>query len=136
MRDVRGLVPHAGAMCLLDRVLEHSAEHVRCSARSHREPDNPLLADEGLPAHAGIEYAAQATAVHAALMQGGAPVAGMLAGVRRARFLVRRLNEVEGTLIVSAQLFARDAAALIYTFDIASEGAMLLEGKLTIALLR
>ncbi|MCY7388737.1 MAG: 3-hydroxylacyl-ACP dehydratase, partial [Burkholderiales bacterium] len=57
-------VPHTGRMCLLDRVLQWDAHAIRCSATSHRDPDNPLREAGGLAMLAGIEYAAQAAAVH------------------------------------------------------------------------
>ncbi len=61
-------IPHQGAMCLLDAVVDWSETAISCRAVSHADPANPLRADGRLGAAAGIEYAAQAMAVHGALL--------------------------------------------------------------------
>ena len=61
------LIPHQGRMCLLDAVLDCSAERITCTATSHTAADHPLRGANGLPAPVGIEYAAQAMALHGAL---------------------------------------------------------------------
>ncbi len=45
--EIAGLIPHAGAMCLLDGVLEWDEQRVRCVAHSHRDAANPLRLDDG-----------------------------------------------------------------------------------------
>jgi ABC-type Fe3+ transport system permease subunit len=60
------LLPHQGAMFLLERVTRFDADEIECIATSHRDPNNPLRHSNGLPAHAAIEYAAQAAGVHGA----------------------------------------------------------------------
>ncbi|SCC92600.1 putative 3-hydroxylacyl-(Acyl carrier protein) dehydratase-like protein [Thiomonas sp. X19] len=61
-------IPHQGSMCLLDAVLRWDAQHIVCSATSHRDASNPLRQFDRLGAACGIEYAAQAMAVHGALV--------------------------------------------------------------------
>src|SRR6478672_10306008 len=61
-------IPHKGRMCLLDEVLSWDAARIRCRSSSHRATDNPLRAHGRLGAACGIEYAAQAMAVHGALI--------------------------------------------------------------------
>ena len=61
-------IPHQGSMCLLDAVLRWDTQHVACSATSHGDPSNPLRQFGRLGAACGIEYAAQAMAVHGALL--------------------------------------------------------------------
>jgi predicted hotdog family 3-hydroxylacyl-ACP dehydratase len=56
---IRALIPHAGAMCLLDRVESWDATHIRCVTDSHHRADNPLRQSNGLRAICGVEYAAQ-----------------------------------------------------------------------------
>ena len=60
--------PHQGRMCLLERVLDWDAAQIRCGAVSHRDAGNPLRAHDRLAAACGIEYAAQAMAVHGSLL--------------------------------------------------------------------
>ena len=55
-------------MCLLDAVLDWDDARITCRATSHADPANPLRADGRLGAANGIEYAAQAMAVHGALL--------------------------------------------------------------------
>ena len=63
------LVPHHGAMCLLEEVLGCDEDAIACRATSHRDPANPLRTAAGLPAIMGVEYAAQAVAVHGAVIE-------------------------------------------------------------------
>ena len=72
--DIAALIPHAGAMCLLDAVLSWDRTSIACTASSHRAIDNPLAAEGRLDAVCGVEYAAQAMAVHGGLAGDGRPV--------------------------------------------------------------
>jgi predicted hotdog family 3-hydroxylacyl-ACP dehydratase len=65
-------VPHQGRMCLLDEVIEWNAQHIRCRTATHRARDNPLRSHDRLGIACGIEYAAQAMALHGALAHGAA----------------------------------------------------------------
>ena len=60
------LVPHAGAMCLLDRALASDAQSIRCESARHRDPAMPLRRDGILPAICGAEFALQAMALQKA----------------------------------------------------------------------
>ena len=60
-------IPHQGRMCLLDEVVDWNAHHIRCRTGTHRAPDNPLRSHGRLGVACGIEYAAQAMALHGAL---------------------------------------------------------------------
>src|SRR4051794_13876660 len=61
-------IPHAGRMCVLDRLLRWNETELVCSASSHRDPANPLRSATGLLAPVLIEYAAQAMALHGGLL--------------------------------------------------------------------
>jgi predicted hotdog family 3-hydroxylacyl-ACP dehydratase len=133
-------IPHAGRMCLLDRMLECSADSIRCSASNQRSADHPLRTAGGLLAPAAIEYAAQAMALHGALIaeaQGGgaAPAAGFLASVRSVRLAVQRLDDVPGDLDVHAQRQAGNESQIIYAFQVRDgSGRLLVEGRATVVL--
>ncbi len=71
--EIRSLLPHAGAMCLLESVLAWDMNSISCSSLSHCVPNNPLRAASGVASANGIEYAAQAMALHAALVSGATP---------------------------------------------------------------
>ncbi|MGV8900286.1 MAG: 3-hydroxylacyl-ACP dehydratase [Burkholderiaceae bacterium] len=122
-------------MCLLHRVEDWDAHSVYCSAISHRAPGNPLRAHGRLGAACGIEYAAQAMAVHGALLasqnvpaQAPAKV-GFLASVRAARLHVGRLDDIAADLTVEVRQFSSDGNNVLYDFWIRAEGHILLEGR-------
>src|SRR5262245_27815177 len=112
-------VPHAGAMCLLERVVDWDDAHIRCMAISHRAADNPLREVNRLPVWAGVEYAAQAAAVHSALKQSRVePREGVLAALRNIEAQCDRLDCIEGELTIDATLRHGDAAGAIYAFEV------------------
>lgn len=130
-------VPHAQAMCLLHGLRSWSAEHVECSAVSHRDVHNPLRTLHGLPSCTAIEYASQAMALHGTLCAAaqGAPTPGFLASVRGVRLLVPRLDGVAGELTVQARRLAGDAGQALYGFAVRDDtGAVLVDGRATVIL--
>lgn len=135
---IAGRIPHQGTMCLLDRVRAWDAGHVLCTAQSHRSPTNPLRQYGRLGAACGIEYAAQAMAVHGALRASGQPVTaphpGMLISARDVRWHVARLDTIATELLVLATCHAADANLLRYTFELRAEERVLIEGQATVML--
>jgi predicted hotdog family 3-hydroxylacyl-ACP dehydratase len=140
VRDIAALVPQQGAMCLLDEILSFDARSVVCRTASHRSPANPLRRDGRLPAIAGIEYGAQAMAVHGALNL-GSPAAnavqrGLLAGVRAVRCGARYLDEETGPLTVRAERLIAEGGRLLYSFVVEGAGAELVSGRIAVVLER
>lgn len=132
--EIAARIPHAGRMCLLDRVLDWDAGHIRCAAESHRAADHPLREDGGLPVWAAIEYAAQAAAVHVALLQPAAqPRLGVLGRLREVRPGCEWLDRIASELLVEATLMHGDPSGGIYAFEAHGDGRRLLQGRLTIA---
>lgn len=129
------LIPHQGAMCLLARVVAYDLQSITCEADSHRDPANPLRADEMLPASAGVEYAAQAIALHAALRkEGGGPAGrGFLAVLSDVRWCRHRFDDESGPLRVHAELLADTGGGLQYRFSVGPEDAPVVEGTQVIA---
>jgi predicted hotdog family 3-hydroxylacyl-ACP dehydratase len=131
-------IPHKGGMCLLDEVLSWDATRIRCRSASHRALDNPLRAHDRLGAACGIEYAAQAMAVHGALIGAAAgPAAsgtGYLASVRNIAFFVSRLDDLQTDLVAEAERVHGDARTVLYDFSVSTAGRMLLKGRATIVL--
>lgn len=122
-------VPHAGEMCLLDEVLEWNAQRIRCRSDSHRRAGNPLRGAGGLGAACAVEYAAQAAALHGALVceTGGAagspPAPGRLASVRDLRLRIARLDDVPHRLWCEVVLVANDSSLRQYAFEVGDERA-------------
>jgi predicted hotdog family 3-hydroxylacyl-ACP dehydratase len=125
-------IPHRGGMCLLDEVLSWDPVRIRCRATSHRSPDNPLRGHGRLGAACGVEYAAQAMAVHGAIMAhtaGRTARAGRLASVRNLALRVSRLDDLAHDLIASAERLAGDEDGTLYEFTLSSDGVELLSGR-------
>jgi len=136
-------IPHQGSMCLLDAVLAWDQGHISCRADSHLSPENPLRAHGRLGAACGVEYAAQAMAVHGALTAeslgernagSSPPRAGYLAGVRGVTLHVDRLDTVAGPLTVSAQRVTGDANTVLYSFTVECGPQTLLSGRALVVL--
>lgn len=134
--EIAALIPHAGAMCLLDEVAQWNAATIRCIVRGHREAGHPMRAGDELPALCGIEYAAQAMAVHgrlsAALSQ--RPRAGYLASVSDVVCRARRLDDLPGELVVEAERLAGDEARVLYRFALFCGANEILQGTAAVVL--
>jgi len=144
-------------MCLLDEVLDWNAQHIRCRTTTHRAPDNPLRSHGRLGIACGIEYAAQAMALHGALAGGaangaangavdgaesGAPQTiagrpsrvGLLASVRDVRLMVLRLDDIESDLICEVTHLAGDGLTAMYEFALRDRDRSLLSGRASVIL--
>ena len=133
--EIAALIPHAGRMCLLDRVLAWDGKHIICGASSHRAADNPLALHGRLDALCGIEYAAQAMAVHGGLLaEGPRPAAGYLASLRDVTLCVDRLDLLEDDLLTTAELLIRDGLRVIYRFDLTCAAKPVLCGRAAVVI--
>jgi len=132
-KAIADLIPHHGDMCLLDRIVACDRDHIVCRATGHRSGAHPLRADGVLPAVCGIEYGAQAIALHGAL-HGGGRRAGLLAGVRDVTLAVERLDDVADDLVVSAHRLIGDGRAVLYAFALHASGRELVRGRVAVAL--
>ncbi|SDM09743.1 Predicted 3-hydroxylacyl-ACP dehydratase, HotDog domain [Oryzisolibacter propanilivorax] len=130
-------IPHRGAMCLLACVQRWDAQEILCAATSHRATDNPLRAEGRLGIAAGIEYAAQAMAVHGVLLAGGGTPLGVgyLTSVRDVQLHATRLDDRAGALQVRAERLSGDERLILYRFDVrAEDGTPLLDGRASVVL--
>lgn len=129
-------IPHQGSMCLLDAVLAWDSGQIHCRASSHRQPDNPLRAAARLGAACGIEYAAQAMAVHGALLApaGAPPRPGYLASVRSVQLAVDRLDDLPQDLDIVAERLSGDEHNILYHFRVEHAGDLLLSGRAAVML--
>jgi predicted hotdog family 3-hydroxylacyl-ACP dehydratase len=126
-------------MCLLDTVTAWDDTHIRCEASSHHAPEHPLRAHGRLGAACGVEYAAQAMAVHGALLaeatsSGTPPRAGYLASMRGVTLSVDRLDTVAGPLTVSAEKMTGDGNTVLYSFTVQAGTRTLLSGRAAVVL--
>ncbi|MGE0314566.1 MAG: hydroxymyristoyl-ACP dehydratase [Lautropia sp.] len=135
---VSTLVPHAGAMCLLERVVDWNDASIRCVGGA--APDSPLAVGGRLPSPALVEYAAQAMAAHGVLRGRAAdpharPREGMLVALRSVDLSARWIEPARAPFDVRAERAAGDDRRVIYAFDVRDrDGAMLASGRATVVL--
>lgn len=129
--DICARLPHAGRMCLLERLVRWDAESIQCTAVSHRDAGNPLRSRNGLHAVNGVEYAAQAMALHGSLLAAPdtAPVMGYLASVRDLQLDIDDLSGIPDDLRIVARRLSGDASGFIYEFTIHGGERRLLAGR-------
>jgi predicted hotdog family 3-hydroxylacyl-ACP dehydratase len=139
-------IPHADAMCLLDRVVSWDEDHIECTGDAHAGSAGAPhpLADRGrLPATAAIEYAAQAMALHGSLLQERAAAAnggrrepprrGFLAGLRSVRLHCRWIAADRPALFVRVERFAGDDVQVLYDFEVRA-GDPVAQGRAVVVL--
>jgi predicted hotdog family 3-hydroxylacyl-ACP dehydratase len=136
---IQSHIPHQGTMCLLDEVLTWNATRVQCRSSTHRDATNPLRAYDRLAAVCGIEYAAQAMAVHGALIASritaspkSEAIVGYLASVRNVVLYADRLDDVGTDLVATAERVTGDERTVLYDFSVSGNERILLAGRATI----
>lgn len=130
--DWAALIPHAGAMCLLDEVVAWNESALHARAFSHRDPANPLRSDGRLRGVHLCEYGAQAMAVHGGLLAraaGGRAVPGHLVSLRAVELAVARIDDFPGALDVHAERLLAGEAGWQYAFRIEHAGRELASGR-------
>ena len=132
---IASLVPHAGPMCLLARVVEHAPARTLCSVLPAK---SALLAspDGSVPVWVGLEYMAQCIAAHAGLVaraRGAAPPPGVLLGSRRLRFAVQRFAR-DRELRVEARHHRGERGLVAFDCEVreAAGGSPLVEGRVNV----
>ena len=136
--QIARLIPHQGGMCLLAGVKNYDRQSITCMAVSHRLATNPLRENGLLHAVCGVEYAAQALAIHGALLSGQGdkpPRGGRLAGVRSLELKVHRLDDIDADLEINATQIMGDENSMVYEFTVDAADRNLLKGKVTVILM-
>jgi predicted hotdog family 3-hydroxylacyl-ACP dehydratase len=133
---IAALIPHAGSMCLLTEVNAWDAGSIRCRTSSHRDPANPLMADGRLGAACGIEYAAQAMAVHGGLSGalGHRPTVGYLVSLRALTIYRPYLDDLQGDLVIEVEHLAGQGAQMSYLFRLTCLDELVVEGRAAVLL--
>jgi len=133
-------IPHHGAMCLIDSVTAWDSDTIQCATQTHTHADNPLRADGRLGALCGVEYAAQAMAIHCAILLarqsaiGGTAAAGYIAALRDVECRVDRLDTYLQPLQIVASRQAGFAGGAMYDFVIGHASLTLQTGRVTLKL--
>ena len=135
--DILALIPHQGAMCLWDEVVDWDAQRIRLRAQNHRDPMHPLRSGDGLRAVHLCEYGAQAMAVHGGLRAreaGGVARPGLLVALRGVQLHVARIDDLPGTLECGAEVLVESDASQQYAFQVRHAGRLLAEGRAAVML--
>jgi predicted hotdog family 3-hydroxylacyl-ACP dehydratase len=130
------LLPHAGDMVLLEGVLSWGEAQIQCVTATHRWIGNPLRRDCRIGILCGVEYAAQAIALHAALVgeKTAPPRRGYLASLRGVSCHTDRLDLIAGTLLVEAEQRHGESNGAIYDFAVRDADRILLDGRACVVL--
>lgn len=133
---IERLLPHVGAMRMIDAVVRWSDDDIECLAESHRNPANPLWIDDRLPAACGLEYGAQAMAIHGALVAGreDKPRVGLLVAAHDLLWRVTRLDTVAGALTIRARRLLGSPQQVAYEFDVLDGARSLVSGRASVML--
>ncbi len=135
------LLPHAGRMRLIDRIERYDAERIVCATASHRATRHPLSHAGVLPIVCGLEYGAQAMAMHGTLLaRAAAPAAGppprhgLLIAASDVSWTVERLDECAAPLLIEAISEVRDDRHVSYRFELRAAGFVVLSGRALVLL--
>ena len=133
------LVPHAGAMCLWDEVVDWDAQRIVLRSNGHRDPAHPLRSGNQLRAVHLCEYGAQAMAVHGGLLareRGTDAPPGMLVALRGVALHCASIDDQPGPLECEAEALIAGEGAQQYRFALRLAGALLAEGRAAVMLSR
>lgn len=129
------LIPHQGAMSLLDRVVQWDASGIEAASTTHRDPTHPLRSNGRLRAVHLCEYGAQAAAVHGGLIAraaGSVAAPGYLVSLRDVTFACQRIDDLAGELRIRAELLLQDSGSWQYRFTATHAGTELAAGRVAI----
>lgn len=138
---IEHLLSHTGSMSLLNEILSADKDSLTATAISHLESNNPLRAEGSLSTVNGIEYAAQAMAVHGALLaqHSGAEYStqkGYIATVRNIEINKPFFPETEGVLLIQVRLLMSNDNGFTYEFHINYKQDEFISGKITVFLIQ
>lgn len=133
--EIEQLIPHAGGMCLLERVLAFDDSGLHAQSEAHRDPAHPLRRDGRLSALHLCEYGAQAMAVHGGLLaarEGRTAPPGLLVSLRGVELGRTFIDDLPGPLDVYALDVADSGAGWQCSFRIEHAGEVLATGRASV----
>lgn len=126
-------LPHHGDICQLERIVSVDDSRLVGETRAHQRADNPLRVGGRLGVFAGVEMAGQAMALHLALQSNGeAAGQGMITRANGLSPRVDRLDGLPGPLRISVTCEAQAGEMARYGFTLEHEGAVILDGSLSV----
>lgn len=136
-QELDKMLPHGREMSLLTTVLSWDRSSIQCMTDTHRARNNPLRSCDRLASICGLEYAAQAIAVHVNLLRSPCDyqaTAGYIGGIKDLKVGLSRLDTIADDLEIDATLLIDMGSSLMYAFSVRTPGATLLRGRASIFL--
>ena len=133
---IADLIPHAGLMCLLERIVSWDESSVTTATTTHRSGANPLASHGRLHALNLCEYGAQAMAVHgglAARARGERARPGLLVSLRDVSLGCEFVEGFEGEIIVEARRLHASGSAWQYGFRVGHAARTLAQGRAVVS---
>ena len=127
-------------MRLIDRVVAYDDERIVCESESHRAANHPLAHEDALSILCGLEYGAQAMAIHGALLAAGARTAsdaprhGYLVAASDLRWSIDRLDHCDAPLTIEAISEFRSGNQVAYRFELRTSEQAVLSGRASVVL--
>lgn len=140
MPSVDTLLPHAGRMRLVDRIVLYDEQRIVCESDSHRAADHPLADAETLSIVVALEYGAQAMAIHGGLLAAMAQPQrararhGFLVAASDLNWSVDRLDTCASPLIIEAVSELRSDNHVAYRFEVRAADVTLFRGRASVLL--
>lgn len=126
------LIPHAGTMALLDKVIQWNETTLHAVGERLMPHEHPLGSPAGLHAVHLAEYGAQAAAIHRALLGERDLHAGRLVSLRDVRLAVEHVDLSKGCLDVHAERLLADQRGAHYAFKVEQQGFQLASGRILV----
>ncbi len=125
-------------MCLLDTVEFWDIGRIVCRTAQHRSATNPLRRNGRLSSVNGVEFAAQAMAVHGRLLapDGVAPSVGLLVSLRDYVLHCLWIDDLHSLLEIEAKRTMGNENVSIYDFTLRADDSLLVEGRASVLLQR
>lgn len=129
-QQISALIPHGNSMCMLDEVVSWDSDHIQCRSTHFAGDHNPLFEGGRLETVLLIEYAAQAAAIHAALLQSelGKPRPAYIGAVKGIELLRAVTNDL--AIDISAHCLLNNSSGAIYEFIAKQDNCALITGRL------
>ncbi len=134
-KELCQMLPHGEDMCLLHAVDWWNESAISCIARSHRDPNNPLRRNNVLESVCGVEYAAQAMAIHIRLTNPEKSMDRKMGYVGAIREMIIHSSTLDGFshhLEVSASVMITQGANYMYAFRVTTLGEDILSGRASV----
>lgn len=132
-REIVDLIPHGESMCMLDEVVSWDNERIHCRSTDFARTSNPLFEKDQLHSVMLIEYAAQAAAVHAALLNSklGETRPAYLGAVKSVELLESAVDN-DTPIDIDAQCLLNNSSGAIYEV-LAQQGQLpVMRGRLVL----